>query len=224
MILVFDLDDTLYSEVDFVKSGFKEVTNFLYKEYTLNRNESYATMIQELNQNGRGKIFDVLLQKHNLYSKKMIKKCLSVYRLHKPNISLNKDSILCLKRFENSIKYIVSDGNKIVQKNKIEALNLQQHVKRVFLTHEFGIKNSKPSPYCFMKISNIEKEKPKNIVYIGDNPHKDFVEIKKIGFKTIRINKGMFKNQQFDIEHESHIIIDSLGELSIKLLNKLLYI
>lgn len=222
MILVFDLDDTLYDEIDFVKSGFKAVAKYLHEKYQLSENEAYITMIQELNQNGRGSVFDVLLKSHNLYSKKIVKSCLSVYRLHKPDISLNNSAIRCLQRFASFKKYIVSDGNKIVQKNKIETLQLQQHIKRVFLTHNFGIKNAKPSPYCFIKISKIEKEKPKNIFYVGDNPNKDFIGIKKLGFRTIRINKGMYKNKQLDTEYEAHMTIDTLDQITEDLLHRLL--
>ena len=32
------------------------------------------------------------------------------------------------------------------------------------------------------------------MVYIGDNPIKDFVNCNKVGIKTIRIMKGEFKN------------------------------
>lgn len=89
--------------------------------------------------------------------------------------------------------YIVTDGNKIVQNNKIEALNLRKHIKKDFITHRFGKKHSKPSTYCFEKIRKLENVNPEDIVYIGDNPNKDFVNIKELGFRTIRIKKVPLK-------------------------------
>ena len=39
MILVFDLDDTLYSEITYVKSGLKEVSIFLNKDFELDKHK-----------------------------------------------------------------------------------------------------------------------------------------------------------------------------------------
>ena len=42
-------------------------------------------MIQDLETNGRGKIFDNMLENFKIYSKENIKKAILVYRTHKPN-------------------------------------------------------------------------------------------------------------------------------------------
>ncbi len=55
-VIVFDLDDTLYEEIDFVKSGFDKVSKFLFKNYHISKDECYQNMINELGK-GRGKIF-----------------------------------------------------------------------------------------------------------------------------------------------------------------------
>ncbi|MNB88558.1 hypothetical protein D3C75_355750 [compost metagenome] len=52
------------------------------------------------------------------------------------------------------------------------------------------------------------------MVYIGDNPLKDFVGIKPLWVRTIRVRRGMFQdveaeNGKFEAEYE----IDSLYEL-----------
>lgn len=220
-VIVFDLDDTLYDEIEYVKSGFKEVSNYFSYKFKIDKNLIYNYMIQDLETNGRGKIFDNMLENFKIYSKENIKKAILVYRTHKPNIVLPQESIEVL-RYYNSLKipiYIVTDGNKIVQNNKIEALKIRKYIKKDFITHRYGIKNSKPSTYCFEKIAKLEKVEYKDIVYIGDNPNKDFVNIKKLGFRTIRVLKGMFSNSNKETEFEAELNILSLVELKSIILN-----
>ena len=93
-------------------------------------------MIQDLETNGRGKIFDNMLENFKIYSKENIKKAILVYRTHKPNIVLPQESIEVLSYY-NSLKipiYIVTDGNKIVQNRKIEALGVRKYIKKDFIT------------------------------------------------------------------------------------------
>jgi putative hydrolase of the HAD superfamily len=54
------------------------------------------------------------------------------------------------------------------------------------------------------------------MVYIGDNPYKDFINIKKIGIHTIRILRGSYKNIKLDSDHEADYSFKSLDGLSKK--------
>jgi putative hydrolase of the HAD superfamily len=114
--------------------------------------------------------------------------------------------------------YIVTDGNKTVQKNKLIALGLHEMVKFCFITHRYSIRHAKPSPYCFLKICEREKVAAEKVVYIGDNPHKDFVGIKPFGFKTIRIKKGQYEDIVKSDEFEAKYCMNSISELSLDML------
>lgn len=214
-VVVFDLDDTLYDEISFVKSGFKAVALYFSKQYKLDSKVFYERLLSCLEILGRGKVFDETLKFFQLYSKKNVKKALSIYRAHKPNISLSDDSLEILTLFneEKILIYIVTDGNKIVQNNKIEALKLRKYIKKDLITHRYGKKYSKPSTYCFEKIPKIEKLSYEEIVYIADNPNKDFVNIKKLKFRTIRIKKDMFEKLEKSLEYEAEFTINNLLEL-----------
>lgn len=214
-VIVFDLDDTLFDEIEYVKSGFQEVSNYFSNKFKLNQNLLYNFMFQDMEKNGRGKIFDNMLENFKIYSRKNIQKAILIYRTHKPNIVLAEESIEILNYY-NGKKiplYIITDGNKIVQNNKIEALKVRKYIKKDFITHRYGVKHSKPSTYCFEKIAKLENVDYKDIVYIGDNPNKDFVNIKKMFFRTIRIKKGMFSNTTKNKEYEAEITISELKEL-----------
>ena len=119
MIISFDLDDTLYNEHSFVKSGFKAVSKYLFQKYSIPQKESYSFLEKRFTRFGRKQILDEVLKNFNIYSKKNVLMCLSVYRKHKPKIKLYPEANQCLKRFKDFPIYIVTDGNKLVQKNKI---------------------------------------------------------------------------------------------------------
>lgn len=220
MVLVFDLDDTLYEELTFVKSGFRAVALYLNEHYSIPIQTGLEFMLGKLS-SGRGRIFDDLLIHHEIFTKDLVRKCVSTYRLHRPKISLYPEADACLDRFGNYPIYIVTDGNKMVQENKIKALGLDQRVKFCYITHRYGIKNAKPSPYCFQKICQREKVTPKEVVYIADNPHKDFVGIKPLGFKTIRVLQGQYRQLVLGKDYEAAHQIGSLGELNEDRLNYL---
>lgn len=212
-VIVFDMDDTLYDENVFVKSGFKAVSKFLENNYQLNCDYTYQWMWNRLSENGRGAIFDDLLKLNGLYGKTLVKKCLSIYRLHKPSIQLPQDSKNILEELQSYPLYLVTDGNKIVQSNKVKALGLEQFMKKCYITHRYGVCHSKPSPFCFQLIAQKEKVEPYNIVYIGDNPSKDFVGIKPLGFRTIRIMQGQHKQKNLSKDYEADRQIRSILEL-----------
>ena len=217
MILTFDLDDTLYEEITYVKSGLSSVSNYLYKKYSIPKKDSMAFFNKELSKD-RNKILDKTLKKFKIFSKKEVKKCLSIYRSHTPKIKLHPQVNQVFRKFSEETIYIITDGNKIVQKNKIEALGISKKVKSCIITSNYGLKYSKPSPYCFLEICKKENIQPNELVYIGDNPNKDFVGIKKLGFKTIRILSGRYKNVKKRKEYEAQITIKSLSQITKKLI------
>ena len=220
MIIVFDLDEVLYDEKTYVISGFRTVSEFLEKDEAIPKKIIFEYLKRRL-KNCRERILNDLLDNFRIYSQKNLKKCISVYRTHTPKIKLYSDAKDCLKRLKNYPLYIVTDGNKIVQKNKIKALNLENHIKKTILTSNYGLRNSKPSTFCFQKICDMEKTSPTNLVYIGDDPHKDFVGLKREGFKTIRLFKGRFKNERLSKEFEADYKIKSLKEINEKFIKKI---
>ena len=219
-IIVFDLDDTLYEELSFVSSGFRAVAHFLEKKWRVEADEAYQYMQKRL-AGGRGHVFDDLLEQFGIFSRRAVRQCLTVYRLHQPNISLYPDADACLARLKDYPLYIVTDGNKLVQQSKIKALGLANRVHRCLVTHRFGICHAKPSPYCFLKICEWERVEPEQVVYIADNPNKDFVGVKPLGFKTVRVLTGQYTHVIKSSSYEADITIHSLAELNMKLLDRI---
>lgn len=212
-VIIFDMDDTLYDEYEYVKSGFKAVADYLAKNKDLNKDELFHWMWGYLELHGRGEIFNKLLEEYRIYSKALVKKCITTYRLHKPDIELPELSKQILNLLSSHCLYLVTDGNKNVQKNKVVALKLDSYMEKCYLTYRYGMHNSKPSPYCFNLISDKENVLPEEIVYIGDNPKKDFLGIKPLGYRTIRVMTGQYKDVKVPESDNADIQISSLSEL-----------
>ena len=213
MVLIFDLDDTLYPEINFVMSGFKAVALWGQSTLKIDQRTSYSQMLEILNTFGRGSVFDKWLAEHNVYSRKIAVEAVQVYRLHIPHISLTADAKNILHKYSNFPLYLVTDGNKHVQARKIKALSLENSFKKIYVTHRYGVKHSKPSPYCFELIKNREQCNWSDMWYIGDNPQKDFVKIKEFGVKTVRVLTGAYSSVVASEEFDADTRIDSLKQL-----------
>jgi len=212
MVPIFDLDDTLYSERSFVESGFEAVASRLANDHRWPLEESMNYMLSTLELEGRGKVFNRLLQKHNCETAKNVRQCVDTYRKHVPNIRLNRDADFILKFFSNK-SYLVTDGHKLVQSRKVNALGLESRLKKIFITHRYGLQHAKPSVHCFDLIRKHEKCAWQDMFYVGDNPAKDFVNLNPLGVKTIRILTGEHANVDAKKGFEAKYIIHSLNEL-----------
>jgi putative hydrolase of the HAD superfamily len=221
MVIVFDLDDTLYEEMAFVKSGFAVVAAYLSLILHLDSEEIFRELMIQLNKQ-REKVFDRFFEKRGIKNQQLVNRCLSLYRGHEPDIHLYPAARACLENLQNYPLYIVTDGNKLVQKKKFLTLGLDRWVRRCFCTYAYGLHHSKPSPYCFEKICQIEQVVPSQVVYIADNPKKDFVGIKPLGFHTIRVLTGPYRKLVVDQAYEADILIHSLAEVNSSLLMHLM--
>ena len=70
-------------------------------------------------------------------------------------------------------------------------------------------------------IMRLENCIPSEMVYVGDNPYKDFINIKKLGIRTVRILRGSFKDIKLDQSYEAEFTINSLDKLTKKFIRRL---
>lgn len=222
MILIFDLDDTLYDESTYVMSGLHAVAEFAGQAFGWDVDQSFKQMTALLENNGRGRVFDDWLVSREQFSKKLVQQCLNVYRHHEPAITIARATRELLADLRESYPlYIVTDGHKVVQKRKIDALGIAPFFKRVFITHRFGVHNAKPSLHCFNLIRSAARVEWDELVYIGDNPAKDFVSLNQVGAKTIRVLTGAHADVRALPNHDAQFSITNLASLSLGMLDKL---
>jgi putative hydrolase of the HAD superfamily len=185
-VKVFDLDDTLYSEFSFVESGFRAVSKHLSPDLKLSAEKIFSDLMALLEGNKRGNTFDLLLTNYEVFSREKVKELVQVYRRHEPVIKLDKKIKNFLGKMRNERLYLVTDGHKLVQQKKIESLGISNYFSKIFITNLYGVSKQKPSLYCFNKILKIEDVSYDKLVYVGDNPVKDFVNLNKVGAFTVQ--------------------------------------
>lgn len=214
--IIFDLDDTLYQEHDYVRSGFKAVAKVLATKFTeLNAGQVYEEFLAAWHKNGRGKVFDVVCELHGLEVD--IALLVEFYRKHLPTLSLYSDAIEILawlkeKHFQIGI---ITDGHSTMQWQKIEALGLREIMDGIVVTDDLGADCWKPSVAPYLKVAEMLEVSVKNCFYVGDNPHKDFITAKKLGMHTVRIIRPVGDHMQTRLseEYEADLTISMLTEL-----------
>jgi len=186
--ILFDLDDTLYPEKQFVMSGFGVVSQYLSKKHNFEFAKIFNVLKEDFEKGLRRRNFDVLLQKLGLNNEN-VEHLVRMYRMHFPKISLYPDAKSALETLKGKFKLgLITDGHILTQKNKILSLGIENYFD-VIMINDVSEKTSKLDVQPFLKVLFQLRIEPKNALYVGDNPLKDFISAKKIGIHTIRIKR-----------------------------------
>ncbi|MBQ4068857.1 MAG: HAD-IA family hydrolase [Lachnospiraceae bacterium] len=216
--VIFDLDDTLYSEMEYVKQAFMNVAVYLSEKYNISSEILYDKMQELLDKNGRGKIFNDIIEEYNIQESP--KELVKIYRATMPELKLYGDARQCIKMLKNkNIKLaIITDGCSQVQHNKIKGLGIEDIMDCIIVTDDYE-NAAKPStiPYN-MVMEMLSINDPMACIYIGDNPKKDFIGAREVGMHTARIvrNEGMFMALQADEGYEAEVVVNSLEKIIYK--------
>ena len=173
-VISFDLDDTLYKELDYLKSAYKEIAESV-------GHPEAADQMLDWYQAGEN-AFKKLIETYNLTVG--IADLLKIYREHFPDIHLDegvKEYLVRLK--EDGVRLgLISDGRSLTQRNKIKALGLEGFFDIEIISEEFG--SEKP---CLKNYQAVMDKFPgrKVFVYVGDNTAKDFVAPNQLGWRTV---------------------------------------
>ncbi|MBV9508236.1 MAG: HAD family hydrolase [Acidobacteriia bacterium] len=213
MILIFDLDETLYEERTYVESGFRSVACWLETQFAWDRETSYRLMTALLEQHGRGRVFDRLLAARGITRKSIVRHCVKVYRHHLPEIQLWPAARGLLQNLPRYPLYLITDGHKIAQARKVEALGIAHRFRKVYLTHRYGLRSAKPSTACFERVRTRENCPWTELVHIADNPAKDFVNLTPLGVHTVRVLTGGHRDAKAAPGHDARYRIPDLTHL-----------
>ncbi len=215
--VVFDLDDTLFAEHEFVRSGFCAVGVWVERRFA---RRDFFPIAWELFHNGeRTRIFDRTLDALSIpHDPELIQDMVDVYRDHFPRLTLLEDARAILDAVEGKKKLgIITDGFLNAQKNKVKALKLEERFDAIVYSDQFGREGWKPSPQPYQKIMELLRCTGPECLYVGDNPAKDFVTARALGWKTVQISRenGVYASVVArDADHEPDGKIASLLDLT----------
>jgi putative hydrolase of the HAD superfamily len=208
--IIFDLDDTLYLERDFVMSGFHAVASWVSRETGV---LGFDLTCQSLfNQGQRSKIFDTAVSRHELPIA-IVDRLIEIYRNHSPNISLAPDAANYLARAPKTQKYgLITDGHLVTQLAKIRSLKLEPILDFIVCTDAWGKAYWKPHSLSFETIERHFNLNGASLAYVADNPSKDFMTPKSRGWRTVQICRRECVNRFSapDDEHRAHASATSL--------------
>jgi putative hydrolase of the HAD superfamily len=205
-LVAFDLDDTLFPERAFVRSGFRMVSEYLQREGFASE-PLIGRMEALFNAGARDHVFDTVLAEAGIApTAALIRRLVEIYRSHclpegpvKPDIQLYPDAERALGRFRvRGLKLgLVTDGPLAAQKAKVDALGLADVLDVVTLTDERGQEFWKPNPQVFREMADRFHLDPQSCVYVGDNPSKDFAGPEAAGWRPsiyLRRPEGFYRD------------------------------
>jgi putative hydrolase of the HAD superfamily len=187
-VVVFDLDDTLYPERSFVESAFRAVGNHALERWGIG--DLGDACLCAADAGVRGNVFQHAYREmvgvdltpdhaHEL---------LRVYREHQPEcLPWHPDALETVQLLHGRFPLtLLSDGYLPTQSNKARALGLERWIDEPVFTESLGREHWKPSKMGFELIMS-RHQPDSTFVYVGDNPTKDFIAPRALGWRTIHI-------------------------------------
>jgi putative hydrolase of the HAD superfamily len=201
--VVFDLDDTLYLEETYVLSGFKFVADSIGSDSDESQ-RIFESLTKSFRSGVRGSNFDrVLAEFPSMATRWNVEDLVDLYRQHSPAIHLLEPAKDLLRRLAGGgIKLaLITDGPVPGQAKKIAALGLDNSFAPMILTDLWGVEFRKPHPRAYEAVTGAWNIPAERLVYIGDNPQKDFLAPRALGWQTARLR--LAGQMRFSLEPSS---------------------
>ena len=146
----------------------------------------------------------------------IVAQLVEIYRGHRPEIALSEDADRYLRRRPDARRYaLITDGFAGTQAAKVKALGLHERIGHVICTGAWGPGFGKPHPRAFEAVEAWSGSSGDSLVYVADNPTKDFVTPRARGWQTVQVLRPerVHHLQAPDSAHEPHAVVTSLDEL-----------
>lgn len=208
-VVVFDLDDTLYNEIEYLKSAYRCIAQNIAQDSWA---KLYAHMFS-LYRTGEN-VFDFLIKEHSCDKNEL----LNLYRYHKPSIHTFPGVLELFQKIKqkDGKVAVITDGRSKTQRNKINSLGIETLVDHIVISEEIG--SEKPNKNNFLAVENVFNRSTH--YYIADNVRKDFEGPQSLGWQCILLadnGLNIHKNKNLEqkiIEYELDVILD-LSDLRI---------
>ena len=214
--IIFDMDDTLYKERDYRLSGFRTVARHFASACGLSPARLYDLMLKEP---------DIAFENiHDLAATRglnvPVDLQIAVYRTHYPDIELDSETKHTLTELRNRGYRLgaITDGRMFGQLNKISALQLEAFLDPDLIVPTVLYNTDKHSRRPFEMVEDL-LPKGTRLVYVGDNPEKDFRHPNAMAWHTImlvdvdHINRHHQDLRKFDDEYLPQSTVNNISDL-----------
>lgn len=171
LAFVFDFDNTLYPEKDYLYQVYYMIGQFVEYQETFDHDKVTKFLIDEFEANGRKNLFNKLIEKFGLKEEYM-ENMLRLLRTGRLPLRL-----LLYKEMEwvmnevvknNRLLFLLTNGNVEQQRNKIvqvEWNGLQKNLRCYFANET----KPKPAPDALLLLISEHALTPEQVVFIGDS-------------------------------------------------------
>lgn len=211
--IVFDLDDTLYPQISYKRSGFKVVSNWVASQFNLEPFSVLSELEHILTQRGPSypHMFDRLAERLKINAG-FVSEMVRVFIEHEPQIRCYDGVIPVLSRLRRNYRLgILTDGRFTVQQKKIRALELAQQVDEILYSDIMGLE--KPALELFQWFEEKLLMTGERLLYVGDNPKKDFYGANIRRWCTICVMTGENRDSGLNKWFKSQYSIPSIIDL-----------
>lgn len=193
--LVFDLDDTLYLERDYVRSGLLAAADLAERRYGVVG--LFESAWRHFDEGERSRAIDHALVDLSVDDPTVAAELISHYRSHRPTIRLLPDADRALDEARPLAGRVglITDGRPLGQRMKIDALNIRPRLDQIIITDQLGgVAKRKPHPQSFVEMQRRFSVPGDAMAYVGDNPGKDFAAPRELGWKTVHVvrSEGLY--------------------------------
>ncbi len=202
--VIFDIDDTLISEYDYVLSGYRAVAEKLASDGDTGLgSEEIYNELKDLSKESFLRIYNRLFKKLGLEEKEdRIKELVYIYQNHDPDIRLydDVDKTLTELKKRGCALGVISDGEPQRQRRKLKVCDAERYFDFVIITDELGgVEYRKPDDRSYRLMSSRLGTAFEDMIYVGDNPSKDFCVKKIIPIRTARIIRphGIYADREY---------------------------
>ena len=187
------MDDTLYPEREYIRSGYRAVSRHLEAAFGPQTVCAWPMppaewLWQRFLAGDSARAFNALDEEFHLgLSDGRIAELVEVYRTHRPAVAPYPGVRETLEALGGNLALgLLSDGFLPAQQFKLDALRLEPHFAAVLFTETLGRDCWKPSPAGFEAVRSQLHVDHVACAYVADNPAKDFVAPNCLGWQTIQ--------------------------------------
>ena len=189
--VVFDLDDTLYPERDYVRGGFEAVARWASESLGEEPQAVFDELWAMFEAGVRRDTFDRWLQRRGRAPEADRTGMIDAYRRHQPRLAPYPDVVPALEELRGKAQLgLITEGPRAVQDAKLDALGLRSWFDKVVVLGEEERLDWKPSRLAFDRWLQGGGIRPETAVYLGDNPAKDFLAARRAGWASIRVRRS----------------------------------
>ncbi|MBN1344980.1 MAG: HAD family hydrolase [Phycisphaerae bacterium] len=189
-LIVFDLDDTLYSEWQHALSGYAAIAEALADELRADF-DLVERMVHHYRTGDRMRVFNALLADlGRTDADVLVPRMIEIYRTHDADIRLFPDADAVLTRLRGKVVLgLLSDGPVEKQQAKVDKLGLADRVDHVVLTGRWGREFWKPHERGYRWLEEACGVSGPACVYVGNDVSKDFVAPNRLGWRTVMVDR-----------------------------------